>query len=296
MRSRGRVAQAIAGHPFLPIFVTGSSAAHRLFVWDVITRSLLRTLEGHTSWVYCIVVDPAGRRLVSGADDRSVRLWDLDSGTCLHTMMGHTSFVLSVEWDSTGSLVASGSNDDTVRIWDAETGAARHTLTGHSFAVNALVAHPADDLLASGSADKIVLVWRWSTGERIWKLSGHSMGVYSLAASAAFLVSGSEDRTVRVWSWTTGACIRTLEMFRLGLWRNSLSWRGQTLVTLEGDELGGGGAVRLWDVASEDPRAWTCEGRLAAQASSCSAIALVEGGRVAFLAPGDPTAISVWCE
>jgi len=46
-------------------------------------RSLVRTLEGHTDWVYALAADSKGSVLASGSHDGEVRLWNLADGTLL---------------------------------------------------------------------------------------------------------------------------------------------------------------------------------------------------------------------
>jgi coatomer subunit beta' len=59
--------------------------------------------------------------LVSGADDRTVKVWDYLSKTCLQTLEGHTHNVSVVCFHPTLPLILSGSEDSTVRIWNANT-------------------------------------------------------------------------------------------------------------------------------------------------------------------------------
>ena len=53
------------------------------------------TLSGHLQLrgnerVNCVAALPDGR-VVSGSDDRTLKVWDVSSERCLHTLSGHTS-------------------------------------------------------------------------------------------------------------------------------------------------------------------------------------------------------------
>src|SRR5882762_3108304 len=92
----------------------------------------VRVLEGHTSVCLCIAFSPYGEQLVSGSDDRTVRLWNISTGALLQIMKGHSHCVQSVMYSPDGRYIASGSDDETVRIWDAISGLQVQTYAGHS--------------------------------------------------------------------------------------------------------------------------------------------------------------------
>ena len=65
-------------------------------VWNVQTGECTHTLEGHTSYVWCVAFD--GTTIVSGGWDTTVRIWRAPYNTaeCERVIEGHTNCVRCV--------------------------------------------------------------------------------------------------------------------------------------------------------------------------------------------------------
>jgi len=107
-------------------FVFSASADWTIKLWDVGSRSCLRTFAWHLARITALaLVQPAspwlnkiasGPILVSASLDNSLGVWDVDAGKCIQTLLGHTQGVVAVETD--GARVVSASCDSTVRAWN----------------------------------------------------------------------------------------------------------------------------------------------------------------------------------
>ena len=86
-------------------------------LWDVETGQPVRTLAGHTWWMWSVAFAPDGRLLASGAGDGTICLWDVETGQPVRTLAGHTFLVSGVAFAPNGRLLASGSWDGTIRLW-----------------------------------------------------------------------------------------------------------------------------------------------------------------------------------
>ncbi|NTW21125.1 MAG: hypothetical protein HGA42_16735, partial [Nostocales cyanobacterium W4_Combined_metabat2_030] len=82
----------------------------------------VRTLEGHSSWVYSVAWSADSQTLASGSLDKTVKLWNVQTGDCVRTLEGHSHWVRSVAWSGDSLTLASGSSDNTVKLWNMQSG------------------------------------------------------------------------------------------------------------------------------------------------------------------------------
>jgi WD40 repeat protein len=110
-------------------------------LWNSQSGQQLHAIHGHAGSVECVAFDRQGQRLVTGGDDRTIRLWQkTEDGTwrAVRDFVGHTGGVNRVEFSPDGKRIVSASNgsaDESVRIWDIEIGLETLILEGRTTAV-----------------------------------------------------------------------------------------------------------------------------------------------------------------
>ena len=66
--------------------------------------------------------------LISGADDKLVKVWDFQTKACVQTLEGHSHNVSAVCFHPELPIIVSGSEDGSVRVWHATTYRLENTL------------------------------------------------------------------------------------------------------------------------------------------------------------------------
>ena len=105
--------------------------------------------------MWSVVYSPDGQHIISGSEDRTIRIWDAETGAPVgDPLEGHTDSVWSVAYSPDGQHIVSGSDDSTIRTWDAEAHtAASKPLGKHPHSVQS-IAYPSDGKhIVSGSYD-----------------------------------------------------------------------------------------------------------------------------------------------
>ncbi|KAF5455370.1 hypothetical protein F2P56_024959 [Juglans regia] len=187
-------------------------------------------LRGHRSAVYCAIFDRLGRYVITGSDDRLVKIWSMETAFSLASCRGHEGDITDLAVSSNNALVASASNDFVIRVWRLPDGMPISVLRGHTGAVTAIVFSPRPSAvyqLLSSSDDGTCRIWdaRYSQCKpRIYTpkpsdvLNGKSSGPSSNGPSSSnglqshqilccaynangtVFVTGSSDTFARVWN------------------------------------------------------------------------------------------------
>ncbi|XWS76643.1 hypothetical protein CRYUN_Cryun01aG0194900 [Craigia yunnanensis] len=122
----------------------------------------IKKLRGHRNAVYCAIFDRSGRYVITGSDDRLVKIWSMETAFCLASCRGHEGDITDLAVSSNNVLVASASNDFVIRVWRLPDGLSVSVLRGHTGAVTAIAFNPRPAFafqLLSSSDDGTCRIW-----------------------------------------------------------------------------------------------------------------------------------------
>ncbi|KAL5433287.1 hypothetical protein PMIN07_009401 [Paraphaeosphaeria minitans] len=173
-------------------------------LWDLDTRTCIKTFEGHVGQVQQVLPLPAEFEIDEAdflpnahndSDTASLASENLNSSSSFEATT-EAFFPNDPDRPAPPTYMLTGSLDGTIRLWHVPSGRTVHRFFGHIEGVWSLAA---DTLrLVSGAEDKLIKIWDPRTGKHERTLSGHEGPVNCVALSDSRLISGSEDGTVRV--------------------------------------------------------------------------------------------------
>ncbi len=275
---------AVAISPDGKTIVSGSDD-NSIKIWDKKTGKLLKSLEGHTSYVNSVAISPDGKTIVSGSMDNSVKIWDKKRGKLLKSLDGHTYSVSSVAISTDGKTIVSGSRDNSVKIWDKKTGKLLKSLEGHTDPVHSIAISPDGKTIVSGSDDGSVKIWDKKRGKLLKILEGHTSYVSSVAISpdGKTIVSGSYDNSVKIWDKKTGKLLKSLEGHTSPVSSIAISPDGKTIVSGSWDN-----SVKIWD-----KKIGKLLKSLEGHTSTVSSVAISPDGKT-IVSGSDDNSVKIW--
>eukprot|EP01065_Artemidia_motanka_P034928 TRINITY_DN42910_c0_g1_i1.p1 TRINITY_DN42910_c0_g1~~TRINITY_DN42910_c0_g1_i1.p1 ORF type:complete len:387 (+),score=54.09 TRINITY_DN42910_c0_g1_i1:80-1240(+) len=175
-----------------------------LKMWDVETGTCTRNFVGHDKSVFSCAC-PHGDLIISGGDDRCVRVWDWRAqSSMIRVLPGHTKTVWSVRGLPGGESALSTGMDADVRDWDLGSGRCRQVFEGHKAPVHFACYYADGQAVASAGRDMHVRLWNRSTGECADRITGHEAAVYGGDVREDRIASCSLDETIRIWKLGEG--------------------------------------------------------------------------------------------
>jgi WD40 repeat protein len=213
-----------------------------------------RRLKGHTEAVRCVAFAARGKLLLSGGEDKTVRVWDVKEGKEVGRYGGHTTGVacVAVSPDGKQALSGGGGFDDKnapvdcdLHLWDVATTRATGNFKGHTSPVTGIAWSRDGQLVLSGGHDGLRW-WEPATGKQIPKPETPSSRIEWVAFSpdGGHALAAANDPAVarvRLLDTKKGGELRTF-----GVYSPAVAFFPDSHRAL----VASGDTLRVWDTAT----------------------------------------------
>jgi WD40 repeat protein len=218
-------------------------------LWALDERRVVRVLRGHVAEINCAAAMPDGRSLITGADDRTLRIWTSD-GQLAAILRDHTTRITSVAVSNNGSIVSIAA-DGVVRLWTSGPNWKSQVLNWKLPGARSASFTPDGSSIVAAVDDSNVHVWDLAKQqERTFE--GHSDWVNCIAVSpdGSHVLSGSEDGTLKLWDLTRNSGTSATHDHADRVRSVAITPDGNTAISTSDDY-----TLRIWNMADRTVRA-----------------------------------------
>ena len=168
-------------------------------------------LEGHIGSVRSLAITSDNKYIVSGGNDKAVRIWNLQDKMQEGVLYGHTHYITSIVISTCDRFIASSSMDKSVRMWDLQAKTQIHIFYNNSFSLTCVTITTDNKYIVWADANSTMSIVCIQSQE-ISKYREESSKITCIAITSdnKFIVSGRDDKTVRLWNLTDKTLEATL--------------------------------------------------------------------------------------
>ncbi len=188
----------------------GADGAVRL--WDtsrdaggVATPRLITSFLGHLGEIKALAINEA-REVLSGSEDKTLRIWDRDAGGELAQFAVGDEVDL-VFADDAQNRASAATSSGSIRSWDLAHRDEEFTIR-NTGPIATVAISPGDKYVAAAGQDGAIIVWNLSTATviRTMNIPSAAPAVWSICFTpdGEHLISGGEDDIIRLWNLADG--------------------------------------------------------------------------------------------
>ncbi|XP_022645261.1 NACHT domain- and WD repeat-containing protein 1-like isoform X3 [Varroa destructor] len=155
------------------VFSIGGKNDQQVKYWPLHDVDHEKTV-GHSDVILCYTVTFDGKVLVTGSQDKSLKVWEVATTKITQVLVGHEAPVNCVAVAPLSNTMAvSGSLDCNLIVWDMTTGTDNFILRGHTDAIKDVKLTLDTSVVISCSEDNTVQLWNTTNGHRVASFDLH---------------------------------------------------------------------------------------------------------------------------
>eukprot|EP01083_Nonionella_stella_P148798 471656_1 len=157
--------------------------------------------QAHSSDVCALQFDQTGKKLISGGNDKLVKIWDTGSGQALGVLRGCTSSILCAQYAPNYAFVCAAGNDCQLHLWNVKTQRQIRVYNGHTNKITSMAFTHDSRLIFSGSHDRTIKLWDVESAACKYTMSAQSsINDLALSPDEYYLATAHLDGCIRFWS------------------------------------------------------------------------------------------------
>ncbi|MBL9136263.1 MAG: protein kinase [Verrucomicrobiales bacterium] len=218
-------------------------------LWNAEEDRMMREFEAYDRQILMMEFSQDGRRLVTTAFDRPLKIWDIALGQMMGQPIEAEGPFSYFQLSPDGAHVATRSHNGVARIWDALTGLPVTESFEHEGSINDMRLTRDGRRVLTASHDGTLQVWQMQEAgfmDSVVKTTDNFPSA-CFSRDGRWVVGTTEDRAL-VLDWRTGRRVGQPMAHSAQIYRLSISSDGTKVATAGWDNVG-----RIWNLQTGEP-------------------------------------------
>ena len=141
--------------------VAVSSHNNKIIIWDFKNGKLLHKINISTN---SINLSPDSKYIITGDNNKTLKIWDIKSGECLKTLQGHNKTISYVLISSNGEYIISADVSNIIKIWNNKSNECLRTIKVHDDNITSIVISENQNKILVICNNYIIKIWDFKNG------------------------------------------------------------------------------------------------------------------------------------
>ena len=193
--------------------IASSSTDQTVRLWTNAVSGKYKLLKCHPSPVRSVDFSNTGKYLLTGSNDKTIKIFDLYPKTkFVSSFKGHSNWVRCARFSPDNRLIGSCGDDNSVIIFDIEQKSMKYKFLDHLSHVNSCRFSPDGTIIASAGDDGKIKLFDIRMGRLIQHYDAHNdkINCISYHQRGNYIISGSDDSTIKIWDLKMGQILYTV--------------------------------------------------------------------------------------
>jgi WD40 repeat protein len=182
-----------------------------IFAKNLDNGQMTHTLLGHDAPIRSLAFASDNNRIVSGGDDRTIRVWNLGNAQQpeQNKLEGSTASVTAVAFSVDSNQVLSGTADNAVRLWNLADNMPLKDFVGNAGPILGVGFSGNEPFTIA--ADRSVRFWNAVDGSQIRTYNDQAgTKAYAISPDGQTLALAADDKNIRLYQFANGQLLQTL--------------------------------------------------------------------------------------
>jgi centriolar protein POC1 len=178
----------------------------------VLHKGYAEQIVAHQNSIRSVHFSSSGNRIITGSDDKSIKMFRLGHRNFISSFTGHTNWIHCAKFSPNNKMIASCAEDKTMKVFDVQNGQLIHSFKDEKGYGNQLVWHKDNNTIAIAQENHRLKIYDLKQRKLIqyYRIYDCAVNALDFHPSGYFMLSGDSKGSTKILDLLEGRDIYTI--------------------------------------------------------------------------------------